>query len=64
MYLNGIGVSQNSLRAHMWVNIAALQGIEGAAGERDNLAKEMTPEDIVLAQQMARKCVAKNYKGC
>ena len=64
MYLNGIGVPQNNLRAHMWVNIAASQGIEGAAGERDNLAKEMTPEDIVLAQQMARKCVAKNYKGC
>ena len=64
MYLNGIGVPQNNLRAHMWVNIAASQGIEAAAGERDNLAREMTPEDIVLAQQMAQKCVAKNYKGC
>ena len=64
MYLNGIGVPQNSLRAHMWVNIAASQGIEGAASERDNLAKEMTSEDIALAQQMARKCVAKNYKDC
>ena len=64
MYLNGIGVPQNSLRAHMWVNIAASQGIEGAASERDNLAKEMTPEDIVLAQQMARECVTNDYKGC
>lgn len=64
MYLNGIGVPQNSLRAHMWVNIAASQGIEGAASERDNLAKEMTPEDLVLAQQMARECVTNGYKGC
>ena len=64
MYLNGIGVPQNNLRAHMWVNLAASQGVEAAENERDNLAKEMTSEDIALAQQMARKCVAKNYKGC
>jgi TPR repeat protein len=64
MYLNGIGVPQNNLRAHMWVNLAASQGVEVAENERDNLAKEMTSEDIGLAQQMARKCVAKNYKGC
>ena len=64
MYLNGIGVPRNHLRAHMWVNLAASQGVEAAENERDKLAQEMTSEDIVLAQQMARECVARNYRGC
>jgi TPR repeat protein len=64
MYLNGIGVPQNILRAHMWVNLAASQGVEAAENERDKLAQQMTSEDIVLAHQMARECVARNYKGC
>ena len=30
----------------------------------DGLAKRMTPAQIAEAQDLARECVAKNYKGC
>ena len=50
--------------AHMWWNIAALQGHEGATEYRDTIAERMTPSQIERAQDRARECVAKNYKGC
>ena len=66
-YFAGRGTVQDFTRAHMWFNLAAAQDADlsvEAARERDKLAKEMTPEDISKAQDMARECVAKNYKGC
>jgi TPR repeat protein len=63
MYYKGHGV-QDYVRAHMWWNIAASQGEEGAAENRDIVAMVMTPADISKAQDLARDCVAKNYKDC
>ena len=48
----------------MWQNIAASNGDEGAAKNRDLTAKEMTPRQLAEAQNLARECVAKEYKGC
>ena len=31
---------------------------------RDLVAKEMTPAQIEKAQDLARECVRKKYKGC
>ena len=31
---------------------------------RDSAVKRMTPSQIEKAQDLARECVAKNYKGC
>jgi hypothetical protein len=28
------------------------------------MSERMTPSDILKAQEMARVCVEKNYKGC
>ena len=64
MYFNGQGVIQDYARAHMWWNLAASQGYKDAVNNRDIIAKKMIPEDISKAQDMARECVAKNYKGC
>ena len=64
MYANGQGVTQDYIRAHMWWNIAASQGDKDAMENRDIVEKKMTPVDISKAQQLARECVAKNYKGC
>ena len=64
MYANGQGVAQDYTPAHMWWNIAASQGDEKAADNRDQVAKTMTSDQIVNAQELARECVAKNYKGC
>ena len=50
--------------AHMWFNLAASNGDETAATTRDKVAEEMTPSQIEKAQDLARACVAKDYKGC
>ena len=75
MHSKGYGVPKDYVRAHMWFNLAtatrtALYGnlneeIYGKAGEaRDTFAKKMTPAQIEKAQDLAKKCLAKDYKGC
>jgi len=64
MYYKGQGVIQDNVYAHMWVNIAASTGDAKAAKRRDFVAKRMTAADISKAQELARECVRKNYKGC
>jgi len=65
MYANGQGVPQDYVYAHMWVNIAASSGqSNNASKNRDIVAKEMTPSQLEKAQDLARECVRKKYKGC
>ena len=64
MYGNGQGVPQDYVRAHMWFNIAALSGNKNAVKYRDIVAKRMTPSQLEKAQDLARECVRKKYKGC
>jgi uncharacterized protein len=64
MYNYGMGVIQDNVYAHMWFNIAASSGIEEAVKGRDIVADKMTAADISKAQDLARECVKKEYKGC
>jgi TPR repeat protein len=64
MYSLGLGVIQDKVYAHMWFNISASNGSELAPRNRDTVAKELTPSQLEKAQDLARACVAKNYKGC
>jgi TPR repeat protein len=54
-YDNGLGVPQDRVRAHMWLNLAAMQGRESAATFRDLVARLMTPAQIAEAQKLARE---------
>jgi TPR repeat protein len=64
MYGMGQGVAQDYVRAHMWFNLAAVGGNEKSVQNRGLVAGLMTPEQIARAQEMARQCIAKNYKNC
>jgi len=64
MYANGEGVIQDNVYAHMWFNIAGSNGSEDAAAARDEAAKLLTKADLSRAQDLARNCVRKEYKGC
>ena len=64
MYFEGKGVLQEAVLAYMWFSIAATNGNTLATENIDFIAMVMTSEDIAKAQQMARECVEKNYKGC
>ena len=64
MYYNGLGIIQDNVYAYIWYNIAASSGDANAVNERDVIAKKMTRSQLEKAQDLARECVKKNYKGC
>jgi uncharacterized protein len=64
MYALGKGVIQDNVYAQMWVNIAASNGSEEGGKLRDLVAKRMTPSQLEKAQDLARECIRKKYKGC
>jgi TPR repeat protein len=55
MYDDGQGVPHDFVQAHKWYNLAATNGDKPAAELRDALAKQMTPAQIVEAQELARE---------
>ena len=64
MYVLGAGVIQDNVYAHMWGNLSASNGNENGAKLRDLAATQMTPSQLEKAQDIARECARKNYKGC
>ena len=54
LYLQGLGVLQDFVEAHKWLNLAASRGEAAALKERDALAAKMTPEERAEAQKLAR----------
>lgn len=59
MYARELGVPQNYLRAHMWMSLAGKYPDELAF-----IAKQMSDDQIAQAQELARKCVIRKFKGC
>ena len=53
-FVKGLGVPQDYVEAHKWLNLAAGQGVTEAAGERDALAAQMTAEERTEARKLAR----------
>ena len=56
-YSNGESVPQDYVSAHMWLNVAAATGDEDARKARENVAANMTREQIAEAQARAREWV-------
>ena len=53
LYMQGLGVPQNYVQAHMWFNLAASRFEAEAVKERDALAARMAPEQVGEAQKQA-----------
>ena len=68
MYSNGQGAPQDYVLAYMWTNIAAANApareLKQIANYRDSIAKNITPKQIVEAQERAIICTANTFKGC
>ena len=64
MYDNGEGVLKDSVRAHMWYNIAGANRNETARELRDNLEDDMTRAEISRATELARARMASDYQDC
>jgi hypothetical protein len=57
MYRNGNGVPQDKITAHMWYNISASNGFLGAVDPRDKVAKTLTVEQLVKANEQEKRCI-------
>lgn len=55
LYAEGLGVPRDYVQAFMWFQLAADQGDDEAAYNRDVLAARMTPAQIADAQRLARE---------
>jgi TPR repeat protein len=53
LYLDGTGVPQDYVQAHLWSNLAASRGVAAAPKQRDEIAAKMTPQQIAEAQKLA-----------
>ena len=53
LYVQGLGVIQDYVEGHKWLNLAASRGEVAALHERDALAEKMTPQQIAAAQERA-----------
>ena len=53
-YVKGLGVPQDYVEAHKWLNLAAARGNAEAAAERGALAEKMTTDEQAVARRLAR----------
>ena len=60
----GEGTLKDLVLAHMWYNIASANGDEQARGMRDRLEGDMTRTEIDRASELARTCMASDYRDC
>lgn len=51
MYVNGWGVQQDYVVAHMWFNLAAAGGLRKALTDRELVVAKMTPEQVAEAEK-------------
>lgn len=54
-YSTGLGVEVDLVAAHKWFNLAALRGSEDAKESRQDMADQMTAEDLKQALKAARE---------
>lgn len=55
IYASGRDGEQDNVTAHKWFNIAAFRGFDAAKARREELAAEMTRDEIAEAQRAARE---------
>ena len=58
-YFRGEGVLEDYVTAYMWCNIAAANGNELAMETKIHITKNMTPGQIVMAQELSKETLKK-----
>ena len=65
MHGTGRGVLKDDVLAHMWLNIAGVNGNEIARKRRNTLERrDMTRAEISRATELARECMDSDYQDC
>ena len=55
MYRTGVGIAADNIKAYVWLNVAAAQGVPGAAAARDTVLPRLSPAELQEAQAQARR---------
>jgi TPR repeat protein len=55
MYAKGVGMPQDSVKAHKWFSIAGSQGHQDANQLKSQLERQMTPSQIEKSQQLTKQ---------
>ncbi len=65
LYASGQGVERDFVRAYMWFSVAVLSGKSAsAATNREVVAKQLTQQEVDEGAELARACLARQFKGC
>ncbi len=59
-YSIGLDVETDMVTAHKWFNLAAVAGDERAKDYRREISRELSSEEIIEAQKLAREWIALN----
>ena len=54
-YARGDGVPQDDVKAYAWLSVSSANEYEAASASRDEIAKNMTPEQITEGQKLSRE---------
>lgn len=60
-YSTGKGVPTDYVQAHMWLNLAAREGDTEARRLREEIAADMSRNEIALAQRQAREWLGSRH---
>jgi len=61
MYYNGYGVTQDYSKAYVWINVAVVNN-EDAKSIRDDIIKDLSPEQVKKGQKLSQELYNKIYK--
>ena len=64
MYRKGEGVGRSSAKAFMWFSLAARKGDTQAKASLQDMSGQMTPAEMVQANEMTAACEASGYRNC
>ena len=60
IYATGRDGDLDMVAAHKWFNIAAFRGLSAAKERREEIAKDMSREQIAIAQREAREWITQH----
>ena len=64
MYHEGEGITQNYIRAYLWLSVSAALGYEDARSNLDIVRGKLTKSELSQAQELATRCFESNFQDC
>lgn len=64
MHANGMGVPKSYLKAHVWYDIAVINGSAPGVFGRRYAFKQLSEAELAEAKELARMCIDSDYQDC